>query len=240
MVGTALGAILLASQVYKFMEETMEVEAQRSHQREQSAPVQSGLASIKHARPTAIKNQGAQTVGLSERVKRFFAREVTRIGQTIDRPEMAAARLYKFADLLTDDERAGLRAHALSETVEADARFLSIYLLANSGKPSSIHELLSIASSPVPRTQNSTEYSFELAIRAQAIEGFSKQGDKMAAIAAAREVVNLSNETFLVDRAQRVLYELGGSKFGKFSGKFSNGKSLESQDREALEALLQR
>lgn len=235
-MGIALAAILLAYEVYKFVEESVEAESTSAPATSSStttAVTTDSDSDIQAATATKVQKSAAdasaEDKNLSERVRRFFEREVNRIGQTTDNPEMAEARLQKFAELLSREELRGLRLHALSADTEADARFLSTYLLANSGNAAAIPELLKIATSPMPKpSPNSAQNSFELALRAQAVEGLGKSADKAAARAAARQVANRSGETFLVDRAQRVLHQLQG------------GKSVESQDREALEALLKR
>ncbi len=170
----------------------------------------------------------AEAKNLSPRVRRFYQREINRIGQTTDEPELAANRLRSFAELLNAEELNGLGQHALDESANADARFLSAYLLAQSGSSDALGALLDIAKSEIPTSKDSTKNSFELSLRAQAIEGIAKQSDKAAARAAAREVANQAANSFLVDRAQRVIHELDG------------GNSVISQDEAALEELLEK
>jgi hypothetical protein len=163
------------------------------------------------------------------RVQELYARESQRIGAVDPDPELTRKNLEQVAGELNPEEIRWLLGMAADQAAEGDGRFFAAYLLALSPLPGAVEALGELALSPVPGLKNSRLVELERQLRAQAVEGM---GRSCASVVEARDylldVVEQQSDEFLRDRAHRALYHC------------RTGKSVESQDKAALEELLYR
>lgn len=160
------------------------------------------------------------------RLEEFYQAESRRIGAIDPNPDATQARLEAVAGELTQDELIWLKGRALNSRTEGDARFFAAYLLALAPPETSLGALREIALSPVPKHKNPGLVELERQIRAQAVEGISRNRKSSAARDALLDIVDKQEDEFLRDRAHRGLYA------------WQTGKAVAEQDKEGLGKIL--
>lgn len=165
-----------------------------------------------------------------KRVMDLYERESQRVGQVDPDPRATQKRLEASARELTPEEITWLAGQAMDIKNDADARFFAAFLLGLSRKEAAVKALGAIAVSPVPASKNERWVEQERAFRASAIEGFCRACKDFPVLVkdTALDVVSRQGDEFLGDRAHRCLYSC------------QTGKSIESQDKEALEKARRR
>jgi hypothetical protein len=161
-----------------------------------------------------------------ERIQKFYESESLRIGAVDPDPLKTENRLREVGSSLSTEEGQWLFQRVLDGREDSDARFFATYLLALAPPAVSSKALKDIGLSPVPSDKNSRKVDLERQIRAQAVEGLSRQRGYDPAREALMDIAGLQTDDFLRDRAHRGLYS------------WRTGRAIEDQDREALDKLL--
>jgi len=162
-----------------------------------------------------------------KRVMDLYESESKRVGQIDPDPKATQKRLEESARQLTGEEIRWLETQARDSKNDADARFFAAYMLGLSHAEEAVAALQEIAVSPVPPSHNERLQEQERALRASAIEGMSLSCKEhpVPVKDGLTDVISRQNDEFLRDRANRGLY---ACQFGK---------SIEAQDKEALQKL---
>ena len=180
--------------------------------------------------PTKVKaTASAPVVAIAApivRAKNYLSNEAIRMGRVSPDPIGDGARINQFASTISQEEAGYLKGQALNRDAKGNARFLSAYLLAQNHSGSTTDALAAVATAPIPKDARGRGRSLEQNIRAQGIEGLRGQPDRAKARAALKKVIEESDDSFLVDRAQRVLYSM------------RSGRSVADQDKAALAEVL--
>lgn len=161
-----------------------------------------------------------------ERLIAFYEKESKRIGQVDENPALTQKRIESVASVLDPQELLWLKKQTMDRSLEGDARFFAVYMLALNASDSSLDLLGDIASQTIPQTKNKRVMELEVQIRAQAIEGIGRARSSQRARDVLLDIMNKQENTFLQDRTHRSLYQ------------WETGKPLEKQDKEALSKVL--
>ncbi|MGZ3686015.1 MAG: hypothetical protein ACXVCI_19325, partial [Bdellovibrionota bacterium] len=162
-----------------------------------------------------------------KRVMDLYESESKRVGQIDSDPKATQKRLEESARLLTPEEIRWLAAQARDIKNDPDARFFAAYMLGLSHNVEAVNALEELAVSPVPASRNERIMEQEQALRASAIEGMSLSCKDFPVPVkdGFTDIISRQANEFLRDRSNRGLY---ACQFGK---------SIEAQDKEALQKL---
>tara|TARA_B110001454_G_C12723308_1_gene436489 strand:- start:33658 stop:34287 length:630 start_codon:yes stop_codon:yes gene_type:complete len=141
-------------------------------------------------------------------------------------PNSDMVEIKSRASRLTSNDIQSLAQDAVNPQAEQDIRFKSIYLLAHNGH---IPEILKeIVTTPIPQNLNPRERDFEHVVRAQAIEGIENSEEKMFSKQIINELIQKTDNVFLLDRLNRAKNSLDGTD-----------DSSEVQDNRDLEKIIE-
>ncbi|MCO5143458.1 MAG: hypothetical protein M9962_10255 [Oligoflexia bacterium] len=206
--------LLLAGGFFFFYAKPIEVEsAQNFGSKEVDPQIQTLVVDFSQKKPI-------------ERLIGFYESEAKRIGQIDDDPAQTQKRLESVASVLSLAELEWLKKQAIDRTLDGDARFFAVYLLALNASDDSLTLLESIAVEAVPQSKNKGIVELEVQIRAQAIEGISRVRKNTRARDILLDLIDKQENVFLQDRAHRALYG------------WETGSSPEEQDKDALKKVL--
>lgn len=161
------------------------------------------------------------------RVQSFYETESKRIGAIDPDPKLTEERLRSVAAELKPEEIHWLLNTALNAKENGDGRFFATYLLALGRSPEAMDGLRAIALTEILPQKNKAKEELERQIRAQATEGLGRGCDIANARDALLDVVEMQLDEFIRDRAHRALNQC------------RTGKSVEAQDKEALEKVME-
>lgn len=194
-----------------------------------TAPLKDDQPASEHdGAPSAAGTTGAGTAAPAYSAEALVEREASRIGQVDPDPAGTERRLRETAQKLSMSELRRLTHVALDPKKNGDERFMAVQLLGWTENRAALPELENIATHPVPPLKDERALSFEISLRGLAIESIGAVGDHAEKITALSRVAGRVDHAFLTDRTQRVAAHLNDE----------NVKSIEAQDREALERLL--
>jgi hypothetical protein len=159
-----------------------------------------------------------------------FHDEAGRVGQLDDSPEKTEQRLRDFARSLRVPELQSLARKASDFKVNGDERFLAVQLIAWNGSSEAVPLLEKIATESIRSGLDERVQSFEVALRALAIESITGVGTVEERIMALNRVSSNVDHKFLSDRTQRSLAYLKTP---------DEVPSPEEQDRQALTEVIE-
>lgn len=141
-------------------------------------------------------------------------------------PDTDIAEIKSRATHLSSNDIQTLAQDAVNPQTQQDKRFKSVYLLAHNGR---IPEILkNIVTTPVTDNLSDRERDFEHIVRAQAIEGIENSEEKTFSKQIISELIQRTDNTFLLDRLNRAKSSLEGT----------HGSS-EVQDNGELEKIIE-
>jgi hypothetical protein len=196
-----------------------------------SAPIVASSSAVVAQPPTTVPPEPAPLpfkVGPPmKRVMDLYESESKRVGQIDNDPKGTQKRLEESARELSPEEIRWLETQAGDRKNDADARFFAAYMMGLSHKVEAVEGLGRIAVSPIPPTKVDRLAEQERVFRASAIEGMSLACKEfpVAVKDGLTDVIARQQDESLRDRANRGLY---ACQFGK---------SIESQDKEALQKV---
>ena len=131
-------------------------------------------------------------------------RESRKVGQIDANPKETERRLFQWAQQLTEAQKKYLTQQAVRPHVEADFRFLSVYLLSQSG--SSGRQLMEVAQTPISvSTEFIHLFQQEVLLRTMSLEGLFESMSREEAERKIREFIAQSDNTLLIHRARQLL-----------------------------------
>lgn len=160
----------------------------------------------------------------------YLKSEAVLVGRPDTDPEASESRLREKASSLTATDLIGLTEKATSTQTDGDTRALAVQLVSYSPLSEKIDLLSNFALSTPPTFGEERRDFYEVALRAQAVEGIAEATSaktKDAAIRALQGIPEKTDNQYLVDRANRALLSLQ-----------TGGASPEDQDKAALEELV--
>jgi hypothetical protein len=164
-----------------------------------------------------------------DRVRSFYVNESKRIGAIDSNPALTEARLKEFSVSLSQEEMRWLIGEASDPEKNGDGRFFAVYLLGLSKNDFAMRALTELAVSPIPVQKNKGVEELERQLRAQATEALARACQENKTLKdGLLDIIEKQGDEFLRDRAHRALYQC------------QTGKSIEEQDKEALEKLLKK
>jgi hypothetical protein len=184
----------------------------------------------KSQEPRIVKSEPEAPKPVSmDRVRSFYANESKRIGAIDSNPALTEARLKEFSSSLSQEEIRWLIGEASDPTKNGDGRFFAVYLLALSKDEFAMRALTELAVSPIPMQKNKGLEELERQLRAQATEGLARACEANKELKdSLLDIIEKQGDEFLRDRSHRALFQC------------QTGKSIEEQDKEALEKLLKK
>ena len=175
---------------------------------------------------SVVSEQATPTAGQSlEFFKKEFNREVVQIGQLQNDPDKVESRMQALAEKLSLEQMDYLFALMSNAEINGDERSLAVELLSLNTSLEAHAKLKEFIS------QESFSYKdrvdFEIALRAQAIEGLLNCSDKNVIVQTLNELKSETKYSLLSDREERALAFIKGVV-----------PSLPEQDNAALKKLI--
>lgn len=130
------------------------------------------------------------------------------------------------ANQLTQQEIQNLALDAVNPEHHQDLRFKSVYLLAHNKRVPEV--LKNFVTTPWPKNLSERDRDFEHILRAQAIEGIENGEVKRVSKQIIQELIQKTDNTFLLDRLNRAKTSLDGTN-----------DSSEVQDNRELEKIIE-
>ena len=133
--------------------------------------------------------------------------EGRKVGAIDSHPKETRRRLMKWAKGLTKIQKNYLSQQAINEKVEADLRFLSVYLLHENG--SSDKYLIDIADHPIEVDSTQIRlFEQEIILRTMALEGVIRSNGRDEAERKIKRFISRQDNTMLIHQAYRLLETL--------------------------------
>lgn len=161
-----------------------------------------------------------------EQFKKSFKFEAEQIGQTQADPEVVENRIQSLARQMDVPHIRYLEKTLMDQNANGDERAMALEFLSRNQSPEALEILKDFAKNEGQSAGHRQE--FELALKAQAVEGIGGALDKSAALNYLDEIKNQSSDSFIKDRAARVESSIR-----------NNTAPVEEQDNEALKKLVE-
>jgi hypothetical protein len=148
-------------------------------QETRSAGPQTSTLSVSNNQTSPKTDQPATPLQKNDSEEKFakqFEEEASRVGQLDSDPKATEDHLKEWARGFGVQDLHRLSQIASDKKRNGDDRFLAVQLLGWSGQSEALPLLEKIAVEPVPQAKDERTASFELAIRALAIESISEVG----------------------------------------------------------------
>lgn len=181
--------------------------------------------------PTQAENEKAAEDQLDleipmEQFKKEFKFESEQVGQIQSDPELAENRIQSLARQIDSPHIRYLEKVMIDQNANGDERAMALEFLSRNQSPEALAILKDFAKTEGASAGHRQE--FELALKAQAIEGIGSALDQSAALTYLDEIKKQSGYSFIKDRAARVEYSIR-----------NNSTSVEEQDNEALKKIVE-
>ena len=170
----------------------------------------------------------------SQKLEKALEQESAKIGQIADSPERTAKEIRTWAKALNQSDLEVLKNKSLNTELPGDERSLALFLLTEAAKENdrlstlAQKQLAGIALEPIQSRGTDRSFSFEEALRAQAIDGVSKSTDQEWAKQILGQVKSKTESHFLNIRVDQNLAFLKGQ-----------GPDPETLDHQYLKSVIQ-